>query len=153
MTTEPNSEDGDEVIFKKCPICHDGIIEFEGNWVDAWGDCKNYDSPLHNNDGFFVLKLDPFTVNHVQEPLYRYVLDMDIPHNLTNGGLNFYLRGNEDDKIAEALTEAIIAAKELLDAAYDKAIDEWSIDWDGEEIDDGKADNYVLEDIEKSKMS
>jgi len=145
MATDSDDTSKEDKVIKKCPICHGGLIEFEGDFVDAWGECNN--SKSHKYDGFTVTKLEPFTVNHEQEPLYSYVLDMEIPANLRNGGLNFYLRGDSDDEqLVDALVNAIEGAKEMLDDGYADAVKQWSIDWDGgEQIDDGITE-YILED-------
>ena len=133
----------------KCPVCNNGTINFEeGKVVEAFGECDN--SQNHTDWGFFeIKKLSPLIINYETGPLRKYVFDMEVPRNLRNDGLNFYLRGDgdcDDEQLVDALVNAIEGAKEMLDEGYADAVKQFSIDWfDREEIDDGITE-YILED-------
>jgi|TARA_B110000902_G_C13834922_1_gene409094 ribosomal protein S27E len=137
MAKENHKEANDSSETVRCPLCFKETLVFNSIELEAEGTCSNCD------DWLTIIKLKPLTVEHWQEPLYRNVLDMEMPHNLRDGGLNFYLRGDDDDELVQSLTEAIVAAKEMLDDAYDKALKEWSIEWNVEEMDDGKSEYEI----------
>jgi hypothetical protein len=135
-------------ITKKCPVCNDGTISF---WEreEGYGDCDNSEKHECEYDTFQITSLNPFTVNHIQDPLRTYVIPVEHSGLLTEGGMKFTLRDSEDHN---SVVEAVLLSLEgMLDWVQHELADSigWGeVEWgDYEEHDDGISE-YILEDPE-----
>ena len=153
MTTDSDvpiddSSEGDKPI-KKCPICFDGVLEFEGGFVEAWGDCNNKQNHEVKYDGFEVINLDPFTVKHHQAPLRTYVIPVENSGLLTEEGMKFTLRDAEDhDSVVEAVLLSLEGMLDWVQHELPDSIGWGEVEWgDYEEHDDGITE-YILEEPE-----
>jgi hypothetical protein len=157
MTTD--SEDSTDTsseadkLLKKCPECHNGVIEFEGAFVEAWGDCNNREKHEDKYAGFEVMKLEPFTVKYEQGPLRTYTVPARIPDwAIAEEGLKFSLRDNGTGSTYEEMRVAVLLTLEGLSDWMSEVVDtiEWDgVDWDEYEEDDDGITEYVLEDVSK----
>ena len=146
-----NLDDDNDLVsrFKRCPICAGGVIEFEDNSVGSYGECNNDENHEDKYAHFEIIKLKPFTVNHIQEPLNSYIMPANIPQIITKKGIKFSVRDTTD---SDSIWDAILQSCEgLIDWVQHELIE--SMEWDGvdwyefEEVDNGITE-YILEDVE-----
>ena len=150
-TDSDDSLKEDDEVLKKCPICISGVIEFEEACVDAYGECNNEKSHEDEYDSFEVIKLQPFTVKHVQAPLHTYTMPAQIPCSITTDGLKFTLRDYESGYSWEEIRDAVLLTLEGLSDWMTDVVDtiEWDgVDWEDYEVEDEGITEYVLEDAE-----
>jgi hypothetical protein len=155
MTTESDdstdtSSEADKPL-KKCPVCYNGVIEFEGAFVEAWGDCNNGGKHEDKYAGFEVMKLEPFTVKYEQEPLRIYTIPARIPWVITENGLKFSVRDATDsDNFRDAVLDTLEGLSDWMSSVVDSL--EWEgVDWDEYEEEDDGITEYVLNDLDSPK--
>ena len=139
----------EEKILKKCPVCTDGVIEFECNELEAWGDCNNNSTHGDKGVGFEVTKLQPFTAKYTRAPLHTYTMPAQIPWSITEKGLKFTLRDWQDGFSWDEIRDALLLTLEGLSDWVTDVVEtvEWDgVDWDEYEVEDDGITEYILED-------
>tara|TARA_B110000211_G_scaffold72993_1_gene84786 strand:- start:561 stop:1016 length:456 start_codon:yes stop_codon:yes gene_type:complete len=136
-----------ETISKKCPICDIGKIVIHELVIEGEGECDNENNHEYPYSFFEIIKLNPLTVKHIQEPLRTYLIPSSMPWVISEKGLRFSVRDSTNhDKIVDAVNQSLEGIFDLARHVLDSL--EWEqIDWDDYvEEDDGTA-VYVLEDL------
>ena len=146
MESNSDASPDEGEIVKKCPICHGGIIEFEGNFVGAHGDCNNSNNHEDKYDCFEITKIKPFTIKHEQESLCTYIMPTHIPHTITEKGLKFSVRdATDEEKIKEAVLLSVEGLNDWMESELMEQMEWTGINWDEfDEIDDGITE-YILD--------
>ena len=149
MATNPDDYDFVVFKFKMCPICVRGIIGFEDDSVGAHGECNNQKNHEDKYGHFEITRMEPFTVNYIQEPLNSYTMPANIPHVITEEGIKFSVRDATDlDNIRDAILRSCEGLTDWLQHGLIESMEWDGVDWDEyEEVDNGITE-YILENTE-----